>query len=457
MSWTRLFASLLTLIGCLAGSGAMAAGAGEVLYSEGVGTVQETGQPTKILGKGVVVNQGDVITTAPHSYAIVKMADGTSMTLRPSTQLVIQRYEFKPQAREGDSAGSMLFDLVRGGLRTVTGLIPKRNLDAARIHTPSATVGIRGTEMDVRLCHDGSCNTDTRSATSTHPPRPNIPLASARIARIQGQVNVKTADGTVHLIGLGGSLYPGDTVVTNSDSYAVLGFRDESKVTVQASTQMRIDDFVFDEKNPAEGRFLINLIKGGLRAFTGIVGRANQEHVSIHTASATVGIRGTGGDIFEDDTGFSAATWDGQLHVKENATGAELEMPLGVVVSIDAREHLHRIPSYTHAFGPRPDSVNIDWKRMWAREAIDDHDNGLWVLVFKGPVHPVPGRGGEAGSLDVGDREAFYCDELGGRCAFPTFIPSFFDDDETPDPTQPLQLDLIEEIKPSGVNAVCRH
>jgi hypothetical protein len=351
----------------------------------------------------------------------------------------------------------MIFDLLKGGLRTVTGLIPKRDVNSARIHTPSATVGIRGTEMDMRLCKDGSCNDDTRVGLTPRPQRPNVPLASARIARLQGSATVRGADGATHLITLGGSLYPGDTIVTGNDSYAVLGFRDQSRVTVQATTQMRIEDFVYDEAKPEEGRFLINLLKGGLRAFTGIVGSANHDHVSIHTPSATVGIRGTGGDVFEDETGFSATTWDGHLSVIENATGTELDMPLGVSVGIDARQHLHKIDSFTHSFGPRPDGVNVDWKRMWGRIPIDEHDSGLWVLVYKGPVHAVSDRGGEPLSLDVGDREAFFCDAQGNSCNFPTFIPRFFDDDETPDPTQPLRLDLIEEIQPSGVSAVCRH
>ncbi len=447
---------LLVVLSGVAFNSARAQGVGEVSYVEGVGTVQQQGGATRILGRGVVVNQGDVITTAPKSFAIVRLADGTAMTLRPSTQLAITHFDFKPQTSPDASVGSMVLSLLRGGLRTVTGLIPKRNLDAARINTPSATIGIRGTEMDTRLCKDDSCFTEMTHGTAAKPRAPNVPLASARVARIEGRVTVRSVDGKEHLIGLGASVYAGDTVVTGPASYAVLGFRDQSRVTVQPATQLKVEDFVFDDTKPEEGRFLLNLIKGGLRAITGIVGSANHDHVSIRTASATIGIRGTGGDAFEGDGGFQASTWEGTLVVKENATGAELEMALGVTVAIESNGHLHTIPVYTHAQGPRPDTVVIDWAKMWARQSVEDHSDGLWVQVITGPVHVVPYPGGENGAVDSGSREIVFCDAAGSLCVFPAFVPPFFND-ETPDPLKPLRIDLISEIKPSGIDAVCSH
>jgi hypothetical protein len=43
---------------------------------------------------------------------------------------------------DGDNAS---FNLVKGGLRSVTGLLGKRNKEKFAMKTPSATIGIRGT------------------------------------------------------------------------------------------------------------------------------------------------------------------------------------------------------------------------------------------------------------------------------------------------------------------------
>ena len=49
---------------------------------------------------------------------------------------------------------SLLLGLLKGGLRVATGLIGKRNPAAVSFSTPTATIGIRGTEFDARLCED---------------------------------------------------------------------------------------------------------------------------------------------------------------------------------------------------------------------------------------------------------------------------------------------------------------
>ena len=55
---------------------------------------------------------------------------------------------------------SLVMNLLRGGLRVVTGAISKRGT-AARLSTPTATVGIRGTDFDARLRAD-DCRAENR-------------------------------------------------------------------------------------------------------------------------------------------------------------------------------------------------------------------------------------------------------------------------------------------------------
>jgi hypothetical protein len=65
----------------------------------------------------------------------------------PGSELLISEFEFNPNSYAGDLAISLL----KGTMRVVTGLIGKTAPDNVRFSTPSATIGIRGTEFVVDL------------------------------------------------------------------------------------------------------------------------------------------------------------------------------------------------------------------------------------------------------------------------------------------------------------------
>ncbi len=120
--------------------------AGKVLLAKGEVQAQAVDGSVRSLKKGAELFTGDTIRTEDKSYIVVRFTDGGKVTVRPGTELVIDEYAYG-----GDSDGSTL-KLVKGGLRALTGAIAKQNPDAYRINTPVATLGVRGTEFDVRLC-----------------------------------------------------------------------------------------------------------------------------------------------------------------------------------------------------------------------------------------------------------------------------------------------------------------
>jgi hypothetical protein len=66
------------------------------------------------------------------------------------------------------------------------------------------------------------------------------------------------------------------------------------QVTLRPDTQVKIERYNFDEKQPSQDSVVIGLLKGGLRALTGLVGkRGNQDAYRMATNTATIGIRGT--------------------------------------------------------------------------------------------------------------------------------------------------------------------
>ncbi len=145
------------------GASAFAAGAGSVQHLSGTLTVQRADGSVRILSQKSEVAPGEVLTTQRDSYAQINMADGSSMTLRPNTQVKIEAFQFTEGKPQEDNA---FFRLVKGGLRTVTGLVGKRgNQDAYRIGTATATIGIRGSSGDtVFLVHNADGSTITKES-----------------------------------------------------------------------------------------------------------------------------------------------------------------------------------------------------------------------------------------------------------------------------------------------------
>jgi hypothetical protein len=143
------------LLSGLAGFSAFAAGAGEVVHLSGTLSVQRPDGAILVLGQKSEVRPGDVLATQKDSYAQINFSDGSTVTMRPYTQLKIDAYSFVQEKPEADSA---FFRLIKGGLRTVTGLVGKRgNQNAYRIGTTTATIGIRGSTGDTMVC-DPSCD-----------------------------------------------------------------------------------------------------------------------------------------------------------------------------------------------------------------------------------------------------------------------------------------------------------
>lgn len=126
------------------------------VISELSGTISiKRGEERTILTRGSAIKEGDVVTTEKGSYAQIKFSDGAVMTLKPSTQIAIKEHRFSEQDPDKDSS---TFSLLKGGLRTVSGLIGKRgNRDAYKLNTATATIGIRGTVFDVDDCVSSTC------------------------------------------------------------------------------------------------------------------------------------------------------------------------------------------------------------------------------------------------------------------------------------------------------------
>jgi hypothetical protein len=118
-------------------------------------------------------------------------------------------------------------------------------------------------------------------------------LGAGQVTQLSGTLSVRKADGTVRILSQRSQVDSGDTVSTERDSYAQIRFTDGAQLTLKPNSAVKIDNFKFTEDKPQEDSFLYSLVKGGLRAVTGIVGKRSKDKYELGTATATIGIRGT--------------------------------------------------------------------------------------------------------------------------------------------------------------------
>lgn len=427
----------------LASAGAYAQLAGEVEFSRGVGFAQTPGQTPRTLGKGLPLREGDRLTTSDGASAIIKLEDGTRMTVRPNSEIVLQQYHFKENATDN----SMLMQLVRGGFRAVTGLISKGSPNAARVQTNTATIGIRGTDFDARVCAK-DCGAESSKVGDKA--RPNAPQASAKVVNSQGEVNAVDGAGQRRRLVDGGSIYPGDLVETGNGTRAVLAFRDDTRITLGSTTKFRVDNFVYDEQNAGEGRFLVSVLRGSVRALTGLIAKANNRNVGFSTATATIGIRGTGVDINctgacagetgGADSGLTLFTWLGSIVVTQQGQTALQLLQAGQGLFISPTG-IRPVASQPPMDGPRPDTVNVP-NKLFSHDNVSDSQEGLFVFVRDGHIEVA--TAGEI--LHLGKGEAGFASN-NGETKRPVDIPKFLDFDKLPLPNtkNPLLVSVLSD------------
>ncbi|NNM79177.1 MAG: FecR domain-containing protein [Gallionella sp.] len=182
------------------GGGVYAAVAGHVQFVNGVVQLTSAAGQSHVLQKGDAVSEGDTLSSAPAASAQIKMSDGGLVAMRPDTQLKIDSYQFNGQ-QDGSEQG--FFSLFKGGFRAITGLIGQLHKGNYRITTPSATIGIRGTDHETLVVVAGS------DAAALAPPgtynkvntgETSMTNGKGTIAILPNQMGYAAADGRMPLL-----------------------------------------------------------------------------------------------------------------------------------------------------------------------------------------------------------------------------------------------------------------
>jgi len=182
-------ACLLSLLGW--GSVALAQAVGVVTHLSGVLTVRHLDGSTMVMAVKSQIQQGDTLITEANTYTRVKFLDNAEIVLRPGSELVVKTYLY---AADKPAQDNVSMKLVKGGLRAVTGLLGKRNHDAVNFETPTATIGIRGTNYGALYCQNDCGGVPTASG--------NVPENGLHVDVTQGEIVVAN-DGGQQVYGVG--------------------------------------------------------------------------------------------------------------------------------------------------------------------------------------------------------------------------------------------------------------
>jgi hypothetical protein len=156
--------------------------------------------------------------------------------------------------------------------------------------------------------------------------------AVGTVMNLSGPLLAKKADSSTKALSLKSAVEPGDTLISEKGTYARIKFVDDSEITLLPNSQLKIDDFSFDEDKLEKDSAGFSLVKGGLRAVTGTLGKRNKEKWRMNTPTATIGIRGThlGALFCQNDCGGvptpTGKTPENGLHV-DVASGAIVVTP----------------------------------------------------------------------------------------------------------------------------------
>ena len=134
--------------------------------------------------------------------------------------------------------------------------------------------------------------------------------AVGTVTHLSGTFSVLRAGGSVKMLAVKSEVLEGDVLSTEDETYARVKFVDGSEVVLRPNTQFKVDKFSFNEADAGRDNAFFSLIKGGMRAVSGMIGKRSRDKVGYSTSVATIGIRGTnlGALLCQNDSGHIPTT-----------------------------------------------------------------------------------------------------------------------------------------------------
>ena len=392
-----------------------------VTFAKGSNVAQQSSKAPRLLGKSAAIYLGDDIQTSENSFVVVLFDDGSKMTVRPNSRLNITEYVNNAENKKA------VLELHRGGIRTNNGKIAGHDPRQYQIKTSLGTVDAQQGEYSVRLCKQDCADEDNKSGK-----KPKIPkqFVMARAVEVKGTVdaiNKKVLKDRRRPLTFGAPIYSIDKLFSGNKSLALLAFRDGGRITLQENSEMDISLYDFQDKTQNDKAFF-SLVNGGLRAMSGKIGKIDHSAYNINTPVATIGIRGTGYDLYclgENCTasdskqkkqiqngkanGLYSKVWEGTIVQKNATVVTELSAPaINYIANQQTKPvEVKQAPVFfNNNPAIRPDKAKVDLEQVFGATKLEGTPPGLYIDTRNGHLRIT----GENTSLNLGKNELAYID-----------------------------------------------
>lgn len=115
---------------------------------------------------------------------------------------------------------------------------------------------------------------------------------------VHGSVQLVNSAGQAHALQKGDAVHESDTVTTAIGASAQIKMRDGGYIVIRPDSRLKFDSFIFSGEEDGTEKSFFSLLKGGIRAITGLIGQRNKKSYRITTPESTIGIRGTDHETF---------------------------------------------------------------------------------------------------------------------------------------------------------------
>jgi len=363
----------------------------------------------------------DRIETADRSYSILELIDMGKITVRPLSHFSILQYS--------RSKSKVKLRLDKGGGRIETGNIAETSPDHQTIETPLASINMQQAKVKLRLCEQ-DCAKDEKKAKNKKPK-----LTREVVARIVEKKGYSLAITTLPIplkgkqkrsLSVAAPVYRSDRLITYDQGHLLIVFRDGSRITLAANSELQIKDYRWQEQGMAN-TMVLRLVRGGLRALTGKLGKENPDNFVMESPVATIGIRGTIYDLLLEQTGWLGTSKlparqhtyvrQGSVAVKNKAGDFHLDELTGnkLFSSTKAPDAITDMPrGSVIQQTPPPELSAVDMWNLYAEEQLTGVPEGLYLFVEDGHVRVKGKIGGHLGHVvDLGRHETMYVDKSG--------------------------------------------
>ena len=120
---------------------------GEVTLTVGTAMIVGADGTATAVRRGASVHAGDRVETAEGGHVHIRFVDGALVSVRPTSRLVVEDYQYNPVQIE---QSLVRFRLDRGVARAISGAAAEGARERFRLNTPLVAIGVRGTDFVVR-------------------------------------------------------------------------------------------------------------------------------------------------------------------------------------------------------------------------------------------------------------------------------------------------------------------